>query len=401
MSTIWKLVVLPLVFSLGAGCIPLGTEENGSQSSSKPASGNGAGDTGSTSIATGAGACESSASYDSVEKGLAARSMNFLGAQDGYLQAVGNRLYWYDTTNYAPILHGYTDGGSELAYSFSVGDSVDDANWTASSDLIVTAQPTESGVAYYAYDPNYASKRIGVLNVAAPNDASYWAYAVDANNVYLVMTDDNGNNALVRWVPADGSTTTTVTTLESAGATIGEFWAFGVSGNTMVFVESGALWTLNIAENTATSLMNTVQVDPNGVIDFESDGVMFTTTDGGLWFFPYATNKLVNVSQEIDQKMYPSGPCSMGASAYSTDFARYGNTVVYVGSDTGVFAFDMAADVIAPVLLPPESGSVTIQYRYPVVLTDGSLFVTALTSNDGTTGAEGPVVRLDLANLIQ
>jgi hypothetical protein len=150
--------------------------------------------------------------------------------------------------------------GSALTYTFSVGDNLTDAHWTASSDLIVTAQPTESGVAYHAYDPNYASKEIGVLNVAAPACASYWAYAVDAGNVFLVMTDDNGDNALIQWVPVDGSHTKTLTTLESAGATVGEFWAFGVSGNTMVFVASGALWTLNIAENKATSLMNSVQV---------------------------------------------------------------------------------------------------------------------------------------------
>jgi hypothetical protein len=191
-----------------------------------------------------------------------------------------------------------------------------------------------------------------------------------------------------------------VTTLESAGATVGEFWDFDVSGNTMVFVESGRIWTLDLATNKATWLMNTTEVSSDGSIDFESDGVMFTT-DTDLLFFDYSSSSLVNVSDKINHKGYSSGACSGGASNYATDFTRWGNAVVYTGESSGVFAYDMVEDVIAPVLLPPTSGPSTVQYRYPVALADGKLFVTALTSSDGSTGADGPTVALDLASLLQ
>jgi hypothetical protein len=81
-------------------------------------------------------------------------------------------------------------------------------------------------------------------------------------------------------------------------------------------------------------------------------------------------------------------------------FARWGSTVVYIGQDDGVFAFDMTTRAITPVLLPPDNSNVTIQYRYPVALSDGKVFVTALTSNDGSTGADGPTVEVDLAGLV-
>ena len=400
---------------LAGGCGPLtiGSSTDGDAGTAASGGGKTGGGTGGGSSGTGAGIvddgggtiagdpCTAGTDYDTVEKALSERTTMFLGPDVQNLAPVQNRLYWYDTTNYAPVLDGYTDGGgSALAYTFTVGDSIDDANWRASASLIVTAQPTGSGVRYYAYDPTEASKEVGHIDVSAPDGASYWAYAVDAGTVYLVMLDAHGDNALVKWVPASGAATTTVTTLESAGATVGEFWDFDVSGNTMVFIESGRIWTLDLATNKATWLMNTTEVSSDGSIDFESDGVMFTT-DTDLLFFDYSSSSLVNVSDKINHKGHSSGACSGGASNYATDFTRWGNAVVYTGESSGVFAYDMVEDVIAPVLLPPTSGPSTVQYRYPVALADGKLFVTALTSSDGSTGADGPTVALDLASLLQ
>jgi hypothetical protein len=53
------------------------------------------------------------------------------------------------------------------------------------------------------------------------------------------------------------------------------------------------------------------------------------------------------------------------------------------------------------VLLPPASGDVDVQYRYPVALANGELFVTGLTSTDGATGADGPTYVIDLATLLE
>ncbi len=343
--------------------------------------------------------CAADTTYTSLQASLDARKTQFLGPNVQNLVPINTRLYWYDTTNFAPVLNGYTDGGSILAYTFSVGDSIDDANWEGSNNLIVTAQSDGETVTYSAYDPSQASSQIGTMSIAAPSGASYWAYAVDGTTVYLVTLDANQHNALIKWVPAAGPTTTTVTTLESAGAQVGEFWEFGVSANTMVFVESGAIWTLDIAANKATPLNNTTQVESDSVVDFEPDGVMFST-DTALMFYSYAASSLTNLTNEINANGYQIDSCNPGASNYSTDFARWGNYVIYIGEDDGVFAYDMTSNVIAPVLLPPEGTSVNVQYRYPVALTNGKLFVTGLTSTDGATGADGPTYEVDLSTFL-
>jgi hypothetical protein len=381
---------------LGPGCmLPFGNDAPDGGSTSPEGGPTNGGEGGISTSNT----CSGSAGYASVAASLDKQKKMFLGPNVQDLTPVGNRIYWYDTTNYAPVLDGENPGGAPLAYTFGVGDSIDDANWSGSASLIVTAQPSSNGVTYYAYDPTQAKKEIGHITVPAPECASYWAYAVDDGVVYLVMTDTHQDNALIKWVPAAGSSTTTVTTLESAGVTVGEFWGFDVSGNTMVFIESGAIWTLDIATNKAKWLMNTTEVASNSEVDFESDGVMFNT-DTALMFFDYEAGTLENLSEQIHGKRYSVGACSGGASDYATDFARWGNVVVYIGADYGVFAYDMTKQEIAPVLLPPESGSSNVQYRYPVALPDGTLFVTGLTSSDCTTG-QGPTYDLSLPSVIQ
>jgi len=388
--------LLVLAFVSGCDFLDVGGDGDGGTTPNSDGGGGGGG---------GGGGITSSCDYDSLQATLAARASMFLGTNVQDLMPVSTQLYWYDTTNYTPVLNGDSDGsGSTLVYTFNVGDSLDDANYVASSGLIVTAQPSDSGVTYYAYDPTQANHLIGSTSTSEPDDASYWAYAVDGDNVYLVETDDNGHNALIKWVPSSGSATTTITTLESAGATVGEFDAFGVSGNTMVFIASGALWSLDIAKNKAVWLGNMTEVSAEGVVDFESDGVMFAVDtdsddDQGLMFFQYSTNKLINVSNEINAS---SGPCatSMGASNFGTDFARWGSVVIYIGQDDSVYAYDMTTSAITPVLLSTDTTTTTLEYRYPVVLSDGKLFITALSADDGSTGADGPTLEVDLTGLM-
>ena len=90
--------------------------------------------------------CAADTTYTSLQASLDARKTQFLGPNVQNLVPINTRLYWYDTTNFAPVLNGYTDGGSILAYTFSVGDSIDDANWedrtTTSSLRSRTARPS-------------------------------------------------------------------------------------------------------------------------------------------------------------------------------------------------------------------------------------------------------------------
>jgi hypothetical protein len=83
------------------------------------------------------------------------------------------------------------------------------------------------------------------------------------------------------------------------------------------------------------------------------------------------------------------------AHRWSYDIARYGRWIVYIGG-TGVFAYHLDEQRVVPVLLQPLDEDMRISYRYPVVLEDGTLYVTGLTSYSGSVGADGPVYRVDL-----
>jgi hypothetical protein len=74
--------------------------------------------------------------------------------------------------------------------------------------------------------------------------------------------------------------------------------------------------------------------------------------------------------------------------------------VIYIGN-MGVFAYDIKADKITPLLLSPVRADLRIDYRYPVALDNGELFVTGLTSTSGATGADGPTYKLDLRAIVQ
>jgi len=325
-----------------------------------------------------------------------ARRSMFLGTNVQELGAVGNKVFWYDTTNFDFTLASYDDQSKkQLAYTFSIGAG-DSDNYRASANLIVTADPTADPVAYHAYATGAPDTEVGNMTMPAPPGAQWDAYAVSGSTVYLVDTTTPGATALWSWIP--GQSPTMVTTLESAGATVGEFLDFGVSGNTMVFVESGRIWKMDLAANKATWLMN--QTEVSGTVDFRADGVMFSAATG-LMFFDYQKNALVDVTAKINANPFQVNATYPTMSQVAqADFARWNQQVLYIG-DGGLFAYDMANDKITPILLSPISDTLRVDYRYPVALDDGTAFVTGLTSTDGATGADGPTYKLDLNPILQ
>src|SRR5262249_2750855 len=149
-----------------------------------------------------------------------------------------------------------------------------------------------------------------------PSGAAWNAYAVDGNVVYIVDTSGEGS-VLLKWVP--GQSPTQVTTLESTGADIGEFWEFGVSGTTMVFVESGRVWKLDLSTNQSKWLGN--HTEATGTVDFRPDGALFSTADA-LEFYNYAQDALIDISAKIDANPYQVNATFATASRYDQDFAR-------------------------------------------------------------------------------
>ncbi|HEY1551272.1 MAG TPA: hypothetical protein VGG28_25765 [Kofleriaceae bacterium] len=327
------------------------------------------------------------------------RRTQFLGNSFGALAPVGNQLYYQDETNYSPVLYRYDHAsGSTIHYEFSIGGG-DDTNMRASSNLVVTADDSDDPVTFYAYDATQANQVADSTQLPAPEGAKYDAYAVDGTTVYFVDQSTEGQTTLLRWIPGSSQAPAAVTTLESDGVDVGEFEDFDVSGDTMVFVESGRVWTLDLSTQTATPLDNSIQV--NGELDFESDGVMFADENNDLQFFAYATKSITDVSAKIDAHMFPLNMTFASASQYdNTDagFARWNSDVIYVG-DQGLFAYDMTADTVTAIVLSPDLADLTIDYVQPVVLDDGTLFVTGLTSNEGDEGADGPVYEIALSSI--
>ena len=332
--------------------------------------------------------------WNSLVTQLDARRSEFLGTHVQELVPVANKLFWLDTTTFNPKLDEY-DGLSKarLAYTFSIGGG-NLYNYRASASVVVTADPASDPVVYHAYDATSPQRELGTTTFMKPPGAQWDAYAVANGAVYIVDTAVAGHTALMRWTP--GQTPTQVTTLESAGVTVGEFEDFDVSGNTMVFVESGRIWKLDLASNHATWLMNHTEV--SGTVDFRADGVMFSSATG-LMFFDYANNALVDVSAKINANPFQVNATFASAAKYSQDFTRWRAYVLYIGH-SGLFAYDIPNDKITPILLSPSSADLRVDYRYPVAIDDGEAFVTGRTSTSGATGAEGPTYKIDLKAIL-
>jgi len=355
-------------------------------------------------IASGGGGAPGGGTDDDIDQynRLAARLDGgrtvFRNTAIGEAGAVGNQLFWLDTSAFSPTLNRYDHpSGGKIRYGFSIGDS-DLWNYRASATLVVTADPLTSPVEYHAYDANATATEIDTTTLPGPLLAgTRWAaYSVSGSTVYFVDDGTPGATVLMKWVPGQGGPPTQVTTLESAGAEIGAFEDFGVSGDTMVFIETGRIWKLAISANRAVWLGNTTQV--SGAVDIADDGVMFSAASG-LMFFSYATNALTNVSDRIDANPYKINVTYAVAAKYLEDFARYKGYVLYVG-EYGLFGYDLARDVIVPILLSPNSATLRIDYKAPVALDDGTAFVVGLTSTDGAVGADGPTYQVDLTAVL-
>ena len=334
------------------------------------------------------------AQWNQMTTALDARRSEFLGKDVQELSPVGDRVFWYDTTRFDFALAQYNHAtNTRLAYTFSVGAG-DGHNYRASASLVVTAEPGSDPVRYHAYDTGAPDSEIATTTVPKQPGAQWASYAVSNATVYIVDSSVAGQTTLLRWVP--GQPPAAMFTLESLGVAVGEFQDFDVDGSTMVFIESGRIWKLDLTSRVATSLMNRSEV--NGAVEFRSDGVMFETATG-VMFYGYSQGQLVNVRDQINANSFQINPTFATAAHYLQGFTRWQSFVIYIGNG-GVFAYDLPHDRIAPIVLSPDRSDLRVDYRYPVALDDGTLFVTGLTSTSGATGADGPTYRIDLPSVL-
>ncbi|APR79534.1 Hypothetical protein A7982_04881 [Minicystis rosea] len=324
------------------------------------------------------------AQYESLQAKLEQHREVFKdGASE--LAGVGTRLFWLEFPTFDPSLHSYDAATSQtIDYAFSIG-SGDKYNYRASDKLVVTAEPKGDTVVLHAYAIGKSNHAVDDLKLPAPsNGVRWWAYAPDKSDVYYVITTDA--TTLWRWTPGSGQPKS-LFNLEDTGAEIGEFLDFGVDGNTMTFIESGRVWSLDIAAKKSTWLGNKTEASS---VYADGTGALLGTASGPF-FYGYKNKMLIDVAEGIESSGFSLNTTFASAHLFKQDLARRQSLVGYIGQD-GFFTYDLNANKVTPILLNARDNSVV--YRYPVLLEDGSVFVQGLESTSGATGAEGPVYRV-------
>jgi hypothetical protein len=312
-----------------------------------------------------------------------------------YPRAVGNHLFWLQFAGWAPTLHSHDHGSdTRTNYQFSVGEG-DDFNFEASTSVVATAEPKGNEVVYRAYAANAADEVLGVLTLdAPPTEAKWWDYKVVGDSVFIVEEIED-EHWLRRWDPATGGAPTDIVSLEGAsGAAVGEFWTFAIHGNTMIYVESGRIWKLDLNSKQASWVQNEQQVLA-GAFD---DSIAIYDQSGGLVAFSFDTADVTNLSERIVDGFELNETFSSAHHYNGNDFFLWRDQLVYT-ANSGVFAYGLQDGIVTPILLEPRpevSGGDRITYRYPVVLDSGLLFVTGLTSSSGSVGADGPIYQVSL-----
>ena len=336
--------------------------------------------------------------YQTLASQLLSKRSLYLSKQYSYPRAVGNAFFCFTFPGWDPVLHR-VDGqsGARVDYQFSIGSGADGANFRASQTLVVTGRRMGDVVRYIAWDATKPATEVARLDVPSPRDEQrWWAYAVFENSVYLV-TQEPGSAAhwLNRWQP--GQAMEKLFTLESAtGTQLGEFLDFDVEGDALMFIEGGRLWNLSLASRRASWMHNSTEI--SGSVDFRSDFILWEAADG-LHSLNLITGLRENLSQVITSSTWRLNSDFVNLQRYDGDFTRWNEWIIYKAS-SGVFAFSLITHETRPVLLPLLDADIRVVYRYPVALSGGQLIVMGLESSSGSVGAEGPLYRVDLNDVL-
>jgi hypothetical protein len=332
------------------------------------------------------------AQYEALRQELDTHRSQFLptGMRDPG-GAIGHRLFWADYGGGAsPPLWSYDEqSGQRLEYAFSIGDATaNNVNYRGSNALVVT---TDESNIYRAYATTEANQLVGQFTMTPPTgEQKWWAYTADGNQVYVVTTD--ASMQLWQWQPGQTDPTASFT-LDSAGITAGELWDFDISGTWGVVIESGAVWSLDLATRTSALVPAQNQLDVGNPISFDGRGILYTEQGGqtgDLVYYAVGTGALTDVSAAIAASPFRINATFAEAHHYDSGGILFGHKVVYVGQ-LGLFEYDLDSGAVTPILLAPHVEGLRIDYRSPRVLASGDIYVVGLTSNDGAIGVDGPL----------
>ncbi len=326
------------------------------------------------------------AQYNRVARDLAGYRTEFLDEEADELSARGNRLFWLTFPGFDPVLHSWTPGGDPVDYDFSIGSST--YNYRGGGEMIVTADFSGSDIVYGAYGVDAPEDTLGTATFEAPTDGSRWhAYAVDGSTAYIVAVSYE-ETALYRWIPP--AAPRRMWSFDDLGYDLGEFQDFDVEGDTMIFVESGRIWRAHVTTGVGEWLQNETAI--GGSVSYDDEGVVWAG-DYSLYWFEYAAGVVVDLTEVINAAPYQLNETYASAHTLAGEngFWRSGNQLVYEAS-SGIYLYNLRTAAFTPLLLEDhEDTRLRVTWRDPVMLADGTLFVTGLESTSGSVGADGPV----------
>lgn len=336
---------------------------------------------------------EDIAEFEALRAELEGKREVFLEGPAQDFTAAGNTLFWVDAAAGNPLLKSY-DAASKVTtnYTFKVylvGPSspnpIDNLNFAASTSMVVSMNELD-GANSYAVGSEMQS--LGKLVLPAPPfGQKWWAYSVDANNLYVMILDNaDSKYHLKRWSPGDADMTE-VLILDDliAPNVMGEFHNFAVSGTTLIFDEGNRIWLAELTDAKAKFAKNEKRV---GFADFEKTGAVYNE-GSEFWRYDAATDTRENLSDKIRQNDYRINKTFEAGHhpVNDTTWAKYNSTIFYE-ANFGIFAYNIDSNTLEPMLLDARDNSVV--YKYPTVLANGTLFVKGLESSSGATGADGP-----------
>jgi hypothetical protein len=251
------------------------------------------------------------------------------------LDAHGTVLYFKTYPRFNPVLHRLDERGVKLEYRFGIGEG-DDNNYRASTDLVVTAQRMSETIVYLVYDARAANKELGRSALSGPSDQKWWPYAVSGSTVYVITspTEATGNGHVV-WSFQAGSEPNALFTLEEAGVEVGELLDFAVDGTTLMVIESGRLWRVDLGLKQAKFMGNTTEI--SGAVEFSGSSVVWEDSTGLKYVDGADGGAVRDLSKEIQAAAYKINDTYYTGHYFSSatkheNFGRYKDWVLYTAN---------------------------------------------------------------------
>lgn len=314
------------------------------------------------------------------------------------VQAGGPWLTWLDMSQgYAGVLHArrFPDG-AETVSDVGIGDERSPPNYVVSESLAMTAR-FDGGDSVYSVIGLGTGSLLDEVTYPKPQAAKYDAYAVYGEQAYIVREAEG--LSILEWTP--GKDEPAVIGAVDASL-VGAFIAFAVMED-----DTGTRRLIAVG-TTGTSVIDLGAMQgaqlPLPVLFREGalgERGVVALSDKELWFVAWGASEARAIHDEIVASGYTLNKSFPVAHEVGSDFGNQDvaleGSKIYYRSNSGVFAFDIDSKAVTPVLLDDMtySGGLFVTYT-GLVSGDAGLFVVGLESDNGATGADGPVYRVAL-----